>query len=76
MSERRDDAEERLLRKLQIVSGVVFLVLIVLMVTVDNFGRLFIDPNFHVSEVLAGTLVGALLALIGVTALRLPKKGE
>ena len=67
---KRDDVEERLLRRLQIAAGAVFLGLIFLMVVADNAGRLFIDPNFHVSEVLFGTSVGALLALVGVTALK------
>lgn len=72
------DTEGRILRRMQAVAAGFFIALIVLMVIADNVGRLFIDPTFHVSEVLFGTAVGALLALlgVGVSNLRLPGKKE
>ena len=71
----RNDLEDRLLRRLQIISGAVFLIMVFGMAVIDSVGRLLVNPEFHVSEVLFGTSVGALLALVGVTALRLPKRG-
>lgn len=68
-----DPAEERLLRRLRFIAGVVILVMIVLLVVVDTFGRLFISPDFHASELFLGTLIGALLLLLGIEGLnRLP----
>jgi hypothetical protein len=70
---RPDPAEERLLRRLRIVAGFVILGLIVLLATVDTLGRLLIDRDFHASEVILGTLIGALLVLAGLeTVTRLP----
>jgi hypothetical protein len=40
--------------------------LIAFTVFVDNLGRLFLDPTFHVSEVLFGTLVAVWGGLLGV----------
>lgn len=75
MADRREDAEDRLLKRLRLASGVVVLLMIVLLVVSDVFGRLFVDPGFHVNEIIVGTMVGALLALLGIeTLLRLPKK--
>jgi hypothetical protein len=39
--------------------------LIAFTVLVDNLGRLFLDPTFHVSEVLFGALVTSWLVLLG-----------
>ncbi len=71
----RDPAEERLLRRLRLIAASVVLVMIVLLVTVDTLGRLFVDPNFHASELFLGTLIGALLLLLGIEGVsRLPSK--
>ncbi len=65
--------EERLLRRLRLIAIIVILAMIVLVVVGDTLGRLYIDPNFHASEVALGTLIGALLLLLGIeTVNRLP----
>ena len=69
----RDPAEERLLRRLRLIAGAVILTMIVLLVTVDTLGRLLLDPTFHASELFLGTLIGALLLLLGIEGVsRLP----
>ena len=76
MTERRSDAEERLLRYLRVASVIVFLSGIVLIVVADTLGRLFVDPNFHASEIILATMVGAVGALLGTELLaRIPKRG-
>jgi hypothetical protein len=43
---------------------------------VDTLGRLLLDPNFHASELFLGTLIGALLLLLGIEGVtRLPGTG-
>lgn len=70
---RPDAAEERLLRRLRLIAGVVILLMIVLLVTADTLGRLLVSPDFHASELILGTLIGALLLLLGIeTVNRLP----
>jgi hypothetical protein len=49
-----DPVEERLLRRLKLIAGVVMLVMIILLVTADTLGRLFISPDFHASELILG----------------------
>jgi hypothetical protein len=72
----RDLVEERLLRRLRVISGAVILVMIGLLVVVDTLGRLLINPDFHASELFLGTLIGALLLLLGVEGInRLPGFG-
>lgn len=72
----RSDSEERLLRRLRVTAVVVILCCIVLVVAADNIGRLFIDRDFHASDIFLFTLVGALGALLGTELLaRVPKKG-
>jgi hypothetical protein len=69
------NGEDRLLRRLRVAAVIVILVMVAMLAIVDTFGRLFIEPGFHVSEVLFATLIGALLSFFGVEALvRLPKK--
>ena len=47
--------------------------MIVLIVSVDTLGRLLVDPQFHASELFLGTLIGALLLLLGIEGVsRLP----
>ena len=62
-----------MLRRLRLVTVGVILAMIVLLVTVDTFGRLFVDPAFHSSELFLGTLIGALLLMLGIEGVsRLP----
>lgn len=69
--------EARLLRRLRVISGLVVLALIALLVLVDSFGRLIVRNDFHVSELFLGTLVGALLLLVGIdVAARLPGRHD
>lgn len=69
--------EERLLRRLRLIAGAVIIVMIILLVSADTLGRLFIDPNFHSSELILGTLVGALMLVLGIEAVnRLPGGGS
>jgi uncharacterized membrane protein YgaE (UPF0421/DUF939 family) len=77
VAEKRSGSEDALLKRLRLAAGIVTLSMVVLLVVADVVGRLFIDPSFKVSEILFGTLVGALLAFVGVeTLVRLPKKPE
>lgn len=58
--------EDQLRHRLRLIAGVTFVGLIVLMVAADTVGRLIFNPDFHVSEIFLGTLVGAVLLLAGV----------
>lgn len=70
---RHDPAEERLLHRLRLIASGVILTMIVLVVSVDTLGRLLLDPTFHASELFLGTLIGALMLLLGVEGVtRLP----
>jgi len=72
-----DPTEEKLLRRLRLISGVVILVMIVLLGITDTLGRLLIDPNFHASEVIFGILISTLIILLGIEGLsRLPGRGD
>lgn len=62
----RDPTEERLLRRLRLITIFVILLMVVLLVVVDTLGRLFVDRDFHASELFLGTLIGALLLLLGI----------
>ena len=47
--------------------------MIVLIVVGDTLGRLFIDREFHGSELFLGTLAGTLMVVLGIEGLsRLP----
>lgn len=75
MTEHRNGSEDKLLRRLRVAAGAVTLSMVVLLVVADTLGKFIVGPDFHVSEVIFGTLVGALLAFVGVEALvRLPKR--
>jgi ABC-type Fe3+-siderophore transport system permease subunit len=65
-SRQPDPTEARLLRRLRFIAGVVILVMIVLLVTADTLGRLLLSPEFHASELILGTLIGALLVVLGI----------
>lgn len=76
MSGPRSEAEDKLVRWLRIATFVVFLGGIILIVVADTFGRLFIDKDFHSSEIIFMTMVGAVGALVGTELLvRVPRKG-
>lgn len=73
---RTGDDERRVLQRLRVVSGAVILGLIVLLVVVDSLGRLFVRPDFRVGELFLGSLIGALLLLVGIdVASRFPGSG-
>lgn len=65
--------EDQLRHRLRLIAGVTFVALTLLLVMADTLGRLFIDRDFHVSEIFLGTLVGAILLLAGIEGFsRLP----
>jgi hypothetical protein len=43
-------------------------ILIVFTVGIDSLGRLFLNPSFHVSEILFGALISSWLILLGFEA--------
>jgi len=72
--QRRQLSEQRLLLLARVVSVGVVLFLIVFVIALDP---LFIHPQKPVDDVVLGLLIGALLTLLGLTALeRLSKRGE
>lgn len=52
--------------RLRLIAGGVILILIVVVVLTDIFGRLFVDATFRVSDLTLGTLIGALLLIVGI----------
>lgn len=52
--------------RLRLTAGAVVLILIIVVVLTDLFGRLFVDEQFRVSDMMLGTLMGALLLLVGI----------
>lgn len=66
MTDDRRSTEEKLLGRLRLIAAGVILAMVVLIVTVDLFGRLFINPEYHSSELFLGTMIGALLLLLGI----------
>jgi hypothetical protein len=75
----RRSSEDKLLGRLRLIAGMVILLMIVLLVVVDTLGRLIVDPTFHASELFLGTLVGALMLVLGIEVVsRLPNlpKGD
>jgi hypothetical protein len=73
--EERGDDEKRLLLYLQIGCAIIFALLIVFMVVVDTLGRLYVDKDFHVSDVFLLAAIGALAGFAGITVLKLPSIG-
>lgn len=61
----REPATE-LLTYWRLVAIAVDTVLIAFTAIVDSLGRLYVDPSFHVSEFLFGSLIGAWLGLLGI----------
>lgn len=60
-------------RRLRFVGGIVTLGLVTLLVLVDSLGRLLVRPDFHVSELIFGTLSGTFVAILGLEGItRLP----
>lgn len=81
MSSERPDGggsdEGRLRARLRVVAGGVILACILFLVVVDALGRLLVRPDFHVGDIFLGSLLGALLLLIGVEgAARFPFGGN
>lgn len=66
-----DPLEERLRRRLRVIAGATFLVLIVVLALVDTFGR---PAGLQVSELFFGSIMGALLLILGVEVARLGKR--
>lgn len=58
-----DPLETGLRRRLRVISGVTFLGLLVLLALADTFGK---EAGLHASEFIFGSLLGALLLVIGV----------
>lgn len=68
---------DSLQRRLRVVVAAVFVVLLVALVVLDSVGRLLIDPNFRTSDFIFGTIIGAILLLLGVEGLnKLPRIGN
>lgn len=61
--------ELRFLRLWRLIAIGTDTALIAFTVVVDTLGRLYIDPNFRVSEFLFGALVSAWLVLLGLEGL-------
>lgn len=62
---RRTRAEQDLLALWRWIAIGTCTALIVFTVVVDNLGRLFLQPDFHVSEILFGALLSSWLILLG-----------
>jgi len=58
--------DDEYLRRLRIVAGAVFVILIAIVVLADVLGRLFIDAGFRADSALFGTLLGGLLLVLGI----------
>jgi len=53
---------------------VIILSLLVIFVTISDIGgRLFINPNFHISDLMLGSLIGALLLALGIDQAKRPR---
>lgn len=59
-------AEDRLRRRLRVIAGGTFVVLVAFLVFADTVGRFVSGPDFRVSEFFFGSLVGAVLLIAGV----------
>ena len=64
----RDPLELAVLRKLRLWAGVVVIALVAFVVVADTLGQ-FANAEFRVNDIFLPTLVGALLALIGIAGL-------
>ena len=63
--------------RLRLIAGGVILFLIIVVVLTDLFGRLFVDATFRISDLMLGTLIGALLLLVGIdVSKRFPFNGS
>ena len=56
--------------RLRLLAGIVVLLLIAVVVLADIFGRLLVDDQFRISDLMLGTLLGALLYIIGIDVSR------
>jgi hypothetical protein len=66
-----DEDDLRILRIWRPVAIATATALIAITVLTDSFGRLLIDPTFHISEVVFGTLVAAWTGLLSVESIAL-----
>ena len=66
--------DERLIRIVRIVASATATFLVAFTILIDGLGRLFIDPTFHVSEVLFGSLMAGWLALVGIEGVALLRR--
>lgn len=65
--------ENQQLFRLRVIAFIVCLILLAMLVTVDTFGRLLVDPGFRASELFGSALIGAIMLLVGLeAAVRLP----
>jgi hypothetical protein len=74
---RPTSSEDKLRLRFRVASFIVILGLLILTVTADTLGRLFINPDFHASDITVVTLVGAILGYASIEAISAfqPKKG-
>jgi ABC-type proline/glycine betaine transport system permease subunit len=70
----RETDDTRLLRMVRIIASATATFLVAFTVLIDGLGRLFIDPQFHVSEVLFGSLMAGWLALVGIEGFALLRR--
>ncbi len=62
------------LRQLRIIAGGVVLALVVLSCLADLLGRLFVDADFHLDAAIFGSLLVALIAILGIEVPRALRK--
>lgn len=73
----RLEPDDRQIRRLRVIGGVVTLALMTLLVVVDTFGRLYVDRDFRVSDTIFFILSGVFLTLLGIEgAARLLRRGQ
>ena len=70
----RPDDDGRMLRVVRIIASITATGLVAFTVLADALGRLFIDPAFHVSEVLFASLVASWLGLLGLEGISLLRR--
>jgi len=64
----RDQLENAVLRRLRLWAGIVVIGLVAFVVIADTVGQ-FANATFRVNDIFLPTLIGALLALIGIAGL-------
>lgn len=61
-----DPIERGIRRRLRVASFVIFMVLLVALVVVDTVGKIVYGTDFHVSDLIVGSLFGTLLLQLGI----------